>query len=1478
MKNTNQQKKRLLGLCAILFSATGLPLTLMAQQTANPQDNIPVVPATPSPVNSYPALYNHAFGENKLNYIRTWIPDQPMAEKNDNLKHRQQTRYFDGLGRPLQEVSKRAHADGNDIVSHHFYDATGRESIQYLPFARQAHNSQGNYDNTPKLRIENFYPLSQGEQPYSVTEYDQSPLNRPKKVMAPGKAWVGSGRGVLMDYNPNTDPKHIVPGANPVHYIIKGAYPKYRYNTGFHSVVYDGNYAEGELFITRVRDEDDHLKEEIKDKSGRLLMSRALLKDASPYQFPSGSSPKLNPKNYNYTIYIYDELGQLCFVLPPMELMGTASYTTDQSVINTQGNILTRHIYSYHWNVPTTGQMNELCYQYLYDKRGRLVEKKNPGTAVEYFVYDNRDRMILSQDGNLRQQNKWSFGLYDGLNRPTISGLITLTDSRASLQTQATDANAFISSGTWRYYVHNFNTLAIADKYPQSLSAAEIMGYNYYDDYSLVGNSFDGNRIPAAPANDASVVASVKSNATRGQLTGTRVKVLDPDNPAASPWITTAFYYDAKGRVIQTVANNLVGGLDYNSQLYYFRDMPYQSVTHHHNPGAKPVPGANAPLNHIKLDKKSKRNLGTGGNDQVWQLQQSINDGTPYNLAYYDYDHLGRNVIKQFSMVNVLQEYNIRGWLKLIHARNPMYPDSTYFREQLYYDDGFASKLYSGNIAGITWNNYGVIPTSDVGRNAYGYTYDRIGRLIHAEYRNNPTHFGWINDNKDYTASEISYDDRGNLLTMVQMGNGLSGPIDMDKLNYAYAPNSNKLIKVSDFGTNGTTLPDFKDDANLPEEYTYDDNGNLLTDANKAITSITYNHLNKPAVITVNGKGSIKYVYDAQGNRLRKRVYDVNAQTTETWDYIGSFVYKDSVLQYIFNEEGRSRPEAITGGAQAGATKFVYDYFIKDHLGNVRTTLAAEPSSHEYYARHELATANSEQLLFDNIAAVRDDKPGSINPDDLKAARLNADDPDRRIGTAIMLRVMPGDQFTFATDAYYEADQAPQDYEHTSAEDIVSSLLATLSGGTVGGEPVSETPTNDIINEMFSRPENITGIGDIINSSIISGTTPRAGLNYLFFDEQMNLISGSGRLPVGPAYPGIFDNLSSERVTTTEPGILIVYVDNQTMGKDVWFDNVQVLHYNTQVLEESHYYPFGLTVSANAMGITQQPLKYQTKELEKSFGLEMYDFHARMYDPQLGRTLQPDPLADMRSWTSPFSWVQNNPIGRIDPTGAIDEPVYTTTGEYRGDTEEGFTGQVIIYDGKKNFKEMTKDELLESTKNDEQKATTYDDNRTNMSGENKAKIWTHILGRLEGTMINGERFSMKRLDQGKIGFGRMALLAGEKSNFVTSRLNKYPEIFGLDNHSYETTVENIQATLLVHEWYTHGIMKKGDFNKTHYKAYENVIAHPFFNKTTNRYKGIMLENLKKYYSDELNISLNGVYLMLYNYYSKYYTKSYIKNN
>lgn len=66
--------------------------------------------------------------------------------------------------------------------------------------------------------------------------------------------------------------------------------------------------------------------------------------------------------------------------------------------------------------------LNELAYQYRYDGQNRLVEKKLPGKDWEYMVYDQQDRLVLTQDGKLRQLNKWIFTKYDKFGRVAYTG------------------------------------------------------------------------------------------------------------------------------------------------------------------------------------------------------------------------------------------------------------------------------------------------------------------------------------------------------------------------------------------------------------------------------------------------------------------------------------------------------------------------------------------------------------------------------------------------------------------------------------------------------------------------------------------------------------------------------------------------------------------------------------------------------------------------------------------------------------------------------------------------------------------------------------------------------------------------------------------------------------------------------------------------------------------------------------------------
>ncbi len=132
----------------------------------------------------------------------------------------------------------------------------------------------------------------------------------------------------------------------------------------------------------------------------------------------------------------------------------------------------------------------------------------------------------------------------------------------------------------------------------------------------------------------------------------------------------------------------------------------------------------------------------------------------------------------------------------------------------------------------------------------------------------------------------------------------------IDNLTYTYATNSNKLLGVTDAVNDvNSKMGDFKEPSAGSADYTYDASGNLLSDGNKNITSILYNHLFKPYEITIPGKGTITYTYDNLGRKHKKVVVDntiVPARTT-TWLYTDNYVYRNDTLEYFTHEEGRVR-------------------------------------------------------------------------------------------------------------------------------------------------------------------------------------------------------------------------------------------------------------------------------------------------------------------------------------------------------------------------------------------------------------------------------------------------------------------------------------------------------------------------------------------------------------------------------------------
>ncbi|GAB6010284.1 RHS repeat domain-containing protein [Dysgonomonas reticulitermitis] len=98
-------------------------------------------------------------------------------------------------------------------------------------------------------------------------------------------------------------------------------------------------------------------------------------------------------------------------------------------------------------------------------------------------------------------------------------------------------------------------------------------------------------------------------------------------------------------------------------------------------------------------------------------------------------------------------------------------------------------------------------------------------------------------------------------------------------------------------------------------------------------------------------------------------------------------------------------------------------------------------------------------------------------------------------------------------------------------------------------------------------------------------------------------------------------------------------------------NNRMIVNQNGVKTQWNHYYPFGTAFADKYDNGTNQPYKYNGKELDPMYGLNLYDYSARYMDAAIGRFTTVDPLAEQGYSWSPYAYCFNNPLLYTDPNG-----------------------------------------------------------------------------------------------------------------------------------------------------------------------------------------------------------------------------------
>jgi RHS repeat-associated protein len=1169
--------------------------------------------------------------------------------------------YTDGLGRTVQVVGVAQSPNNGDIILPTVPGKGGLADSTFLPYVATAAEGRFRYNavrgtssGTSYTTSEQFAFYQNGgtanakvakdANPYARAVFRNTPDARVIEQGAPGAAWQPGST-------------HTV--RNQMTLATTSAYPVLFWKADGTT---SGYYPDNTVWVSIITDENNHVTNIYKDKRGNTVLKQV----------------QANASTWLLTYYIYDNFGQLIYQVPP-KAMTTLGNGTSLNANNTS--------------------VAELVYKYTYDSVGQVVEKKVPGSALQYIVYDKLGRVVLTQDGNQRGQGVWAFVKYDFKNRPVYTGTYTSASTRTVLQKQFTNVN--YNAQPW------FETRAVNAAYLGYSNAVfpktglQLLTASYYDDYDF---DFNGTADYTYDNTHLSGMPGTATSNTRGLATGNRKLILNTSN-----WITTCVFYDNLDRPIQMLSNNhLTLALSDKTSVLYF---PNNLSTKVQKTKATHV-GATT----VNVTQRYTYDNGW----RAAEIYHTVDNNAEQLVARYSYNALGQLVMKQLHkgsgatvtpdplvgqpgvtysdnivasqyqgetamvatnkitlspgfgvassfrgkigystqtaaalnasstfMQTVDYRYNIRGWMQSINnaqltVDNGATNDDTndYFGMELFYNtaenSGLGNSLmYNGNISAVKWKG-SAGSAGAADQRSYKYTYDHSERLTAASFA---AHSGSAWTKEVGTLDEnITHDANGNIVNLTRYKNnrGLSG--------VSVNSTPQQIDNLTYTYATGNQLSKV-DDASA--------NTTGFADGSSATTEYTYDTHGNLTVDNNKGISNITYnvlgkaqqvtygngttiVYTYDAAGTKLKTATTVSGSTTTSDYVGAFVYTNNALSFFSSPEGR----IVKNGGN-----YEYQYAIGDHQGNTRVVFTSATQLEQIVtAGFETANQTSEASKFSNYPNGAHINPVTSNAHSGTNSLYLNGGYSGQIGVAKSYKVFPGDKVNIQAYAKYLTPTS-------TASNLAGFATALLGAFNLPAPAPGEMGTASSAINTWGGWE-AGGYGDGSPDNV----DPRVFVNIVIFDKNYKFLD--------VAYQQLVSNgaLMSAAYTVKEAGYVYLYVSNeQQYQTDVYFDDVMMSYTPGNIIQSNEYYPFGLqTANSWTRDNTTGNNFLANGGTELNATSQVYDLDFRNYDPALGRLNQVDPLASKFGSLSPYHFSYNNPVGFTDPSGLQGSVAYGT--------------------------------------------------------------------------------------------------------------------------------------------------------------------------------------------------------------------------